>query len=45
MKKIFGILLLSCVCILLGLSVKWGRESKLTLVSTYDISGMCCNML
>lgn len=33
MKKVFGILVLSVVCILLGLSVKWSREKDLSLVS------------
>ena len=32
MKKVLGILLLSCVCILLGLSVRWSRERGLSLV-------------
>ena len=33
MKKMIGVLVVSCMCILLGLSVKWGRERRLTLVS------------
>lgn len=32
MKKVFGILVLSVVCILLGLSVKWSRGKDLSLV-------------
>ena len=38
MKKVFGILLLSCICILLGLSVRWGRDRGLSLVDpTYKL--------
>lgn len=33
MKKILGILVLTSVCILLGLSVGWSRERGVTLVS------------
>ena len=33
MKKVLGILLLSCICILLGLSVKWSRDRNISLVS------------
>lgn len=32
MKKVFGILVISCICILLGLSVRWGRERGISLV-------------
>ena len=35
MKKVLGILSVSCLCILLGLSVKWSREENITLVSLY----------
>ena len=33
MKKVLGILLLSCICILLGLSVRWSRDKDVSLVS------------
>ena len=36
MKKVLGILLLSVVCILLGLSVGWSREQDVTLVSACE---------
>lgn len=32
MKKILGILALSCICILLGLSVKWYKDRDVSLV-------------
>lgn len=32
MKKVFGILVISCICILLGLSVRWSRERGVSLV-------------
>ena len=32
MKKVLGILLLSCICMLLGLSVKWSRDKDVSLV-------------
>lgn len=34
MKKVFGILVISCICILLGLSVRWSKEKGLSLVSS-----------
>lgn len=40
MKKVLGILLLSFVCILLGLSVRWSREQNVTLVSAYENDGI-----
>ena len=33
MKKIFGILMVTCICIALGLSVRWSRDSDISLVS------------
>ena len=36
MKKVLGILLLSCICIALGLSVRWSRERGVTLVVAID---------
>ena len=45
MKKIFGILALSCICILLGLSVKWGRDKALSLVDPDCSIGKTENML
>ena len=33
MKKILAILALSCICILLGLSVKWNKDRDVSLVS------------
>lgn len=32
MKKVFGILMVACICIALGLSVRWGRECDVSLV-------------
>lgn len=45
MKKMLGVLVVSCMCILLGLSVKWGRERRLTLVSVTENSGIGVEML
>ena len=44
MKRFFGILLLSCICMLLGLSVKWSRANDISLVSEMadaEISPIC----
>ena len=38
MKKILGILVLTTVCILLGLSVGWSREKDITLVSEHTLT-------
>ena len=35
MKKVLGILLLSCICILLGLSVRWNKERDVSLVTSF----------
>ena len=35
MKKVFGILILACMCIALGMSVRAGRERNLSLVVSY----------
>lgn len=32
MKKVFGILMVACICIALGLSVKWSRDRNVSLV-------------
>ena len=45
MKKILGILLLSCVCILLGLSVRWSREKNISLVSLDNNTEICHDVL
>ena len=45
MKKVFGILLLSCVCMLLGLSVKWSRSRNVSLVNVEIVSDNLLNML
>lgn len=45
MKKILGILLLSCVCILLGLSVRWSREKNISLVSLDNNTEICRDVL
>ena len=45
MKKLLGILLLSCVCILLGLSVRWNRDKNLSLVSPSENSTLAVDML
>ena len=35
MKKVFGILIISCICLVLGLSIKWSKERDISLaVST-----------
>ena len=35
MKKVFGILIISCICLVLGLSIKWSKERNISLaVST-----------
>ena len=31
MKKVFGILIVSCICLLLGLSIKWSKERNISL--------------
>ena len=31
MKKIFGILIISCICMLLGLSIRWSKERNVSL--------------
>lgn len=45
MKKIIGILALSCICILLGLSVKWSKEKDISLVDPLNKSEITVNML
>ena len=45
MKKVLGILLISCICILLGLSVKWSIERNLSLVSSIEFCEKGLNML
>lgn len=45
MKKVFGILFLSCLCILLGLSVKWSREKDVSLVDPLEKSKISAYML
>ena len=32
MKKVFGILTVACICIALGMSVRWNRERDVSLV-------------
>ena len=32
MKKVFGILMVACICIALGFSVGWFRERNISLV-------------
>lgn len=44
MKKVLGILFLVCVCIALGLSVKWFREQNTSLVVTIDNTDTRLNM-
>ena len=36
MKKVLGILALSCICIMLGLSVKWSRDKSISLISMLE---------
>ena len=38
MKRVIGILVVSCICILLGLSVKWNKEKGFSLVGYADKS-------
>ena len=45
MKKVLGILILSVVCILLGLSVKWSREKDVSLVDPLDHTEITVFML
>jgi len=45
MKKVLGILLLSCICILLGLSVKWSKDTNISLVTTQNKADISLNML
>ena len=45
MKKIIGILALSCICILLGLSVKWSKEKDISLIDPLNKSEITVNML
>jgi len=37
MKKVIGMLMVVFICILLGLSVKWGKESDISLISSFNI--------
>ena len=37
MKKVIGMLMVIFICILLGLSVRWGRERNVSLVSSFNI--------
>lgn len=39
MKKVFGILIISCICMLLGLSIKWSRERNVSLAVASRIDG------
>ena len=45
MKKVLGILGLSCACILLGLSIKWSIAENITLVSAVANGDICRLML
>ncbi len=45
MKKVVGILVISCICIMLGLSVKWGREKDLSLVDPLNKLELAAKML
>ena len=43
MKKVFGILIISCICLLLGLSVKWSKERNISLAvyaNNYELEGV-----
>ena len=40
MKKVFGILMVACICLVLGISVRWYRDMDVSLV-TSDISREC----
>ena len=45
MKRVLGILVLSCICLILGLSVRWFRENDMTLITTQNITDISENML
>ena len=45
MKKVLGILLVSCICLVLGLSVKWSREHNMSLATTGTNADTSLNML
>ena len=45
MKKVLGILGLSSVCILLGLSIKWSVAENISLVSAASNIKICLCML
>ena len=45
MKKVLGILGLCCVCILLGLSIKWSIAENISLVSAASNVSICRYML
>ena len=44
MKKVVGILVISCICIMLGLSVKWSKEKNLSLVDPMNELGLMVEM-
>ena len=37
MKRVIGILIVSCICILLGLSVKYNKEKGISLVGDANV--------
>ena len=45
MKKVLGILGLSCACILLGLSIKWSIAENISLISAMVNTDICRYML
>ena len=45
MKKVLGILGLCCICILLGLSIKWSIAENISLVSAASNVSICRYML
>ena len=45
MKRLLGIIGLGCLCMLLGMSIKWGITEKITLVSAAVKLYVCPYML
>ena len=45
MKKVLGILAISCICILLGLSVRWNKDKDVSLAILADNCGKWCEMI
>ena len=44
MKRVIATLVVSCICILLGLSVKWNKEKGISLVGYVEKSELVIKM-